>query len=68
MSLPPGVGGVPSRAASSSGVGASRGGASDVDLISTMCQKISTDLGALGADWDSTSEILDPSQSKFSLA
>ena len=65
MSLPPGVGGVHSRTASTCGVvGGGRGGASDVDLISTMCQKISTDLGAMGADWESSSEILDLSQSK----
>ena len=43
---------------------ASRGGPPDVDLISNLCQKISTDLGALGADWESSSEILDVSQGK----
>ena len=62
MSLPPGVGVMSSRAATllSSGKCAA---SSDMDLISTMCQKISTDLGALGADWESSSEILDLSQS-----
>ena len=69
MSLPPGVISGHSRAASVSGAIPSaskgRGGAgagSEIDLISNLCQKISTDLGALGAEWESQSQILDVSQ------